>query len=196
MISKSCCVDNWVIKSHMYFCKGAQNTSECHVVTDIGVRKNILKREGRSHLCLRGGGHLTRDCQSFIKWFTCKGRHHVALCESRRRPSQVSYNKGRSEENRSSSFSRRQVDQGSQTNSAKPSTSLCGMNLKGNLERKGYLLQTAFVIAANPEDPSKEVKVSDKFWFSNILCDPKGKSIIRTTHCKSRRNYDKSLRSR
>ena len=31
--------------------------------------------------------------------------------------------------------------------------------MKENSERKGYLLQTAFVIAANPEDPSKEVKL-------------------------------------
>ena len=88
-----------------------------------------------------------------------QGRHHTALCESRRRPGQVSYNQSRCEENRSSSSSRRQVDEGSQTNSTEPSTSFCGMNLKGNPEGKGYLLQTAFVIATNPEDTSKEVKL-------------------------------------
>ena len=146
-------------KATCTFCKGSHNTSECHVVTDIRERKNILRREGRCYLCLRRGGHLVRDCQSSIKCFTCKGRHHVALCESRRRPGQVSYNQSRCEENRSSSLSRRQVDQGSQTNSTEPSTSFCGMNLKGNPEGKGYLLQTAFVIATNPEDPSKEVKL-------------------------------------
>lgn len=40
--------------------------------------------------------------------------------------------------------------------SAEPSTTFCGMNVKGNSEGKCYLLQTAFVIAGNPEDPSKE----------------------------------------
>ena len=183
-------------KATCTFCKGAHNTSECHVVTDIRERKNILRREGRCYLCLDRGGYLVRGCHSSIKCFTCKGHHHVALCESRRRPGQVSYNQSKCEENRSSSLSRRQVDQGSQTNSTEPSTSFRGMNLKGNPEGKGYLLQTAFVIATNPEDPSKEVKVGNRFWFSKILCDPKSKSIIRTTHCKSRRNYDKSLRSR
>ena len=31
--------------------------------------------------------------------------------------------------------------------------------MKGNCEGKGYLLQTAFVITAHPEDPSEEVKL-------------------------------------
>lgn len=33
------------------------------------------------------------------------------------------------------------------------------MNAKGNSEGKSYLLQTAFVIAGNPEDHSKEEKL-------------------------------------
>ena len=44
-------------KATCTFCKGAHNTSECHVVTDIRQRKNILKREGRCYLCLRRSGH-------------------------------------------------------------------------------------------------------------------------------------------
>ena len=146
-------------KATCTFCKGAHTTSECHIVTDIRERRNILKREGRCYLCLRKGGHLARECQSSIKCFTCKGRHHVALCENRNRPGQVVYRQSKNEGDRSSSFPRRKADQASQTNIAEPATSFCGMNVKGNSEGKGYLLQTAFVIAANPEDPSKEVKL-------------------------------------
>ena len=126
---------------------------------DIRERRNILKREGRCYLCLRKGGHLARKCQSSIKCFTCKGHHHVALCENRNRPVQVAYHQSRDETDRSSSFSRRKADQASQTNIAETATSFCGMNVKGNSEGKAYLLQTAFVVAVNPEDPSKEVKL-------------------------------------
>ena len=146
-------------KATCTFCKGAHNTSECHVVTDIRQRKNILKREGRCYLCLRRSGHLARDCQASIKCFSCKGRHHVALCENRQMSGQVANNQSRGEGNRSANFQRRQADQASQTSSAEPQTSFCGMNVKGNSEGKGYLLQTAFVIAGNPEDPSKKVKL-------------------------------------
>ena len=146
-------------KTTCTFCKGAHNTSECPAVTDIRERKNVLKGEGRCYSYLGRDGHLARDCQSSIKCYACKGRHHVALCESRDRSSQVSYDQSRSEEIRSSRLSKRQTDQASQTNSAEPSTSLCGMNLNENSEEKGYLLQIAFLIAANPESSSKEVKL-------------------------------------
>ena len=42
-------------KATCTFCKGAHNTSECHVLTDICQRKNILKSEGRCYLCLSPG---------------------------------------------------------------------------------------------------------------------------------------------
>ena len=141
-------------KATCTFCKGAHATSECHIVTDVCERRNIIKREGHCFLCLRKGGHLARECQSSFNCFTCKGRHHVALCENRNRPGQVAYRQSRDEGDRSSSFPGRKADQASQTNIAEPATSFCGMNVRGNSEGKGYLLQTSFVIAANPEDPS------------------------------------------
>ena len=146
-------------KATCTFCKGAHSTSECHVVTDIRQRKNILKREARCYLCLRQSGHLACDCQASIKCFSCKGCHHVALCENRQTSGQVANNQSRGEGNRSGNFHRRQADQASQTISAEPSRSFCGMNVKEHSEGRGYLLQTAFVIAGNTEDLSKEVKL-------------------------------------
>ena len=64
-------------KANCTFCKGAHTTSECHIVTDIRERRNILKREGQNYICSRSGGHVAHECRSSINCFTCKGRHRV-----------------------------------------------------------------------------------------------------------------------
>ena len=63
------------------FCHGQQPTAQCHIVTDIRERRNMLRRQGRCYLCFRKAGRLAKDCEVSIKCFNCRGRHHVALCE-------------------------------------------------------------------------------------------------------------------
>ena len=64
------------------FCKGNHRAAECRVVTSIDQRRDILRKQGRCFICLRRGGHLARNCDSKIQCFVCKGRHHVAVCDS------------------------------------------------------------------------------------------------------------------
>ena len=65
------------------FCRGQHPIAQCHVVTDIRERRNILRRQGRCYLCLRKACHLAKDCDVSIKCFNCRGwhHHHVAYCE-------------------------------------------------------------------------------------------------------------------
>ena len=68
-------------KTNCTFCRGKHSTSYCHVITNINERKRILRKAGRCFLCLCKAGHFARDCDSSIRCFCCKGRHHIALCE-------------------------------------------------------------------------------------------------------------------
>ena len=63
------------------FCKGSHRAVDCHVVTNVDQRKDILKKQGRCFICLRRGGHLARNCDSKIQCFGCQGRHHLAVCD-------------------------------------------------------------------------------------------------------------------
>ncbi|XP_067039040.1 uncharacterized protein [Acropora muricata] len=64
-------------------CRGNHRASEYHVVTNIKVRKGILKKQGRYFICLRRAGHLARNCNSKIQCLGCQGRHHLAVWDGR-----------------------------------------------------------------------------------------------------------------
>ena len=52
------------------------------MVTDVQERKKIFEKYGLlCFLCLRKAGHLVRDCDARVKYFHCRGHHHVALCQ-------------------------------------------------------------------------------------------------------------------
>ncbi|XP_044170405.1 uncharacterized protein LOC122954427 [Acropora millepora] len=65
------------------FCRGNHRASEYHVVTNIEVRKGILKKQGRYFICLGRAGHLARNCNSKIQCLGCQGRHHLAVWDGR-----------------------------------------------------------------------------------------------------------------
>ena len=62
------------------FCRGKHPSFDCHVVTNLQERKNILPKTGRCFFCLRRGSHISRDCKSSVKCHICNGHHHVSLC--------------------------------------------------------------------------------------------------------------------
>ena len=62
------------------FCRGKHPSFDCHVVTSLQERKNILRKTGRCFLCLRRGSHISRDCKSSVKCHICNGHHHLSLC--------------------------------------------------------------------------------------------------------------------
>ncbi len=49
-------------------------------MTDITARRTILRRKGKSFLCLRSG-HIIKHCDSQYKCQKCGGNHHVSICE-------------------------------------------------------------------------------------------------------------------
>ena len=61
-------------------CRGKHPSFDCHIVTNLQERKNILRKTGRCFLCLRCGSHISSDCKSSVKCHICNGHHHVSLC--------------------------------------------------------------------------------------------------------------------
>ena len=61
------------------FCGGDHKPQKCTVVTKVDARRGIINKKGHCFVCLRNG-HIAKNCRSSIKCFTCKGRHHVAIC--------------------------------------------------------------------------------------------------------------------
>ena len=56
------------------FCQREHPPQNCQAITGIESRWEVLKKTGRCyiHVCLRKG-HLSRSCQSRIKFLNCKG---------------------------------------------------------------------------------------------------------------------------
>ena len=67
------------------YCKRNHSSSKCTVITDIKARRAFVRNKGRCYVCLKSG-HLARSCQSTNKCFKCGGRHHISLCEPRKKP--------------------------------------------------------------------------------------------------------------
>ena len=66
------------------FCKQSHPSASCGTVTDISVRRNILKQQGRCFVCLRRN-HLARNCSPSKVCRICSGKHHMSICENANR---------------------------------------------------------------------------------------------------------------
>lgn len=75
-----------------YYCKQLHSASTCPTVTDLKLRKQLLRREGRFYVCIKRN-HLSRDCRSHVKCNRCNGRHHTILCHKATSPSPSSNRK-------------------------------------------------------------------------------------------------------
>lgn len=58
------------------FCIQDHQSSKCNVVASAESSKQVLRRKGT---CYLKPGHLSCNCKSTVKCFTC---HHVAICDS------------------------------------------------------------------------------------------------------------------
>ena len=67
------------------FCRGKHPSFDCHVVTNLQERRNILLKTGRCFLCLRRGSHISRHCKLSVKCHICNGHHDVSLCFGNRK---------------------------------------------------------------------------------------------------------------
>ena len=67
-------------KNLCIFCdSNKHNLAKCNLVTDVNVRKNILKNKGRCFKCTKTN-HVAKECKSNIKCFECGKDHHAAVC--------------------------------------------------------------------------------------------------------------------
>ena len=66
------------------FCDKKHKSEKCRIITEIQVRKNILKKKKICFVCLKPH-HVSKDCKSKILCYNCKKRHHAAVC-SRENP--------------------------------------------------------------------------------------------------------------
>ena len=56
-------------------------SDKCENVTDIAIRKKILREEKRCFKCLLNG-HVIKNCRANYKFFNCQGKnHHTAICD-------------------------------------------------------------------------------------------------------------------
>uniref|UniRef100_A0A1X7SVI3 CCHC-type domain-containing protein n=1 Tax=Amphimedon queenslandica TaxID=400682 RepID=A0A1X7SVI3_AMPQE len=69
--------------NHYIYCRQGHLPEQCHTVTEVDSRRQMLKTMGRCFLCLRKG-HITRNCPSGYKCMKCNGMHHVSLCYGNR----------------------------------------------------------------------------------------------------------------
>lgn len=89
------------------YCGQKHASHSCTVVTDVSVRKDVLRKAGRCYVCLRKN-HVSKNCRSGSNCRVCRGRHHTTIC-TRRNNSQTTVhsttNQNRGESNLTSATS-------------------------------------------------------------------------------------------
>ena len=64
------------------YCKGAHASVNCNIITNISARKEFLRKRGRCYSCLKIG-HVSKNCPSTIKCWTCSKKHHCSISDKR-----------------------------------------------------------------------------------------------------------------
>ena len=64
------------------FCKGDHWSDRCSVITDMEVRKILLRNHKRCFICLNQG-HISQNCSKKNGCYFCKGLHNSAICNNR-----------------------------------------------------------------------------------------------------------------
>lgn len=66
------------------FCQNpGHKPQNCSVVTKMSARFSMIRQQKRCFLCLQLG-HDSKNCTAKWKCFSCKGKHHVAICSKLR----------------------------------------------------------------------------------------------------------------
>ena len=64
------------------FCKGDHWSDRCSVITDMEVRKILLRNHKRCFICLNQG-YISQNCLKKNGCYFCKGLHNSAICNNR-----------------------------------------------------------------------------------------------------------------
>ena len=63
------------------FCGKSHYSDKCENITDIAIRKKILREEKCCFKCLLND-HVIKNCRTNYKCFNCQGKnHHTAICD-------------------------------------------------------------------------------------------------------------------
>ena len=63
------------------FCGKSHYSDKCENITDIAIRKKILREENCCFKCLLNG-HVIKNCRANYKCFNCQRKnHHTAICD-------------------------------------------------------------------------------------------------------------------
>ena len=63
------------------FCGKSHYSDKCENITDMAIRKKILREEKRCFKCLLNG-HVIKNCRANYKCFNCQRKnHHTAICD-------------------------------------------------------------------------------------------------------------------
>ena len=62
------------------YCKQSHQPSSCVDVTDIEVRKQILRKKVRFYVCLRQN-QITHESRSSVRSCQCNRKHHCSSCD-------------------------------------------------------------------------------------------------------------------
>ena len=65
------------------YCRGSHPSRNCTTVKDPTARQDILRKTGRCFVCLRKD-HISPNCKSTVRCYSCKGRHHVSICKGKK----------------------------------------------------------------------------------------------------------------
>ena len=71
------------------YCLGDHPPEGCITVSTVEERKNVLKKYAKCFLCLNTG-HRVFTCRSKLNCKTCKGRHHLSICQAANKSCQAS----------------------------------------------------------------------------------------------------------
>ena len=64
------------------FCKGDHWSDRCSVITEMEVRKTLLRTYKRCFICLNQG-HISQNCSKKNGCHFCKGLNNSAICNNR-----------------------------------------------------------------------------------------------------------------
>jgi len=78
----------WPQRDRESHCTQDHKSLDFVVVTSIGERKDILKKQGRCFICLKRS-HFARNCDSKRSCSNCSQRHHPTLCTANETPASV-----------------------------------------------------------------------------------------------------------
>ena len=123
----------------MTFCRQDHKSVDCVVVTNVGERKDILKKQGRCFICLKRS-HIARNCDSKRSCSNCSQRHHSSLCTANETPASDNSVAG--------------VTQPSTQGSRQPSSAV-SMYVDSETS---ILLQTCIALASNPTSVQPQTK--------------------------------------